>query len=76
MHVRLCVLTTVNCETTVYWDITPCSLVERYQHCGGTGYFHRQSRIWGPQVPLKYWYLSTHVILNEKFWEELIAYFP
>jgi hypothetical protein len=27
-------------NTTVFWDVTPCSLVEVYQRFGGTCYLH------------------------------------
>jgi hypothetical protein len=32
--VRFGVLTTVNVKITVFWDITSCSLVDRYQRFG------------------------------------------
>jgi hypothetical protein len=29
-------------KITVFWDVTLCSLVEKYQHSGGTCYIHLQ----------------------------------
>lgn len=42
-YMRLDVLTEVNNNITVSWDVTQCSLVHRYQLCIGICYFHLQS---------------------------------
>jgi hypothetical protein len=42
--VRLEVLMAVNIKNAAYRDVTPCSLVERYQYFGGTRYLHLQGR--------------------------------
>jgi hypothetical protein len=52
------VLTAVTMKITVFWDVTPCSLVERYQCFGRTCCFHlkgggvtRPSWRWRHKVP-------------------------
>jgi hypothetical protein len=42
--VRLGVLTEVTVKMTLFWDLTPCSLVDIYQHFGGVcwlSHFHQ-----------------------------------
>jgi ABC-type multidrug transport system fused ATPase/permease subunit len=34
------VLSAVNIKITVFWDVTPCNLANRYQYFGGTCCFH------------------------------------
>jgi hypothetical protein len=34
----------VNIKTTAFWDMTPCTLVERYQRFGEKYYLHSQGR--------------------------------
>jgi len=36
----------ISTEITVIWNVTPCSLLESYQHVGGTCYFHLQVEAW------------------------------
>jgi hypothetical protein len=50
----------------LFWDVTPCSLVDRYQHIGGTCCLHLHVRRvtlvpwrWRHRVCPKRWYLST-----------------
>jgi hypothetical protein len=38
-------------KTTVFSDVTPCSLVDRCRHFGGTCFLHLQSRQWWQRVP-------------------------
>jgi hypothetical protein len=43
-YVTLEVFTAVATNLTVFWNLTPCSLVEMYQHSAGTRYLHLQCR--------------------------------
>jgi hypothetical protein len=59
-------------KITVFWNVTPGSLVESYQHSGGTYYIHLQGNTllpwsWRQQVPSKLCYLSTklHSVLSQ-----------
>jgi hypothetical protein len=51
---------TMKIAVLVFWVVTPCGLVGRYQQFGGTCCLHI--------LPLKYWYLCTHphVITDQK----------
>lgn len=63
---RICILTAVNMNITVFWVVTPCSQVEFYQHFGGFFYLHHQG-----QTTFRYSteeiLISKHVFKN-KFW--------
>jgi len=56
-------------KINVFWDITPCRLVERYKGLGQNccTYFEGRrarratKRRWTPQVPLRSWYSSTRL---------------
>jgi hypothetical protein len=37
-------------KVMVFWDVMPCSLVDRYQHYGATCCLHLQERRWGHHV--------------------------
>jgi hypothetical protein len=46
----------VSVKIVVLWDMTPCTLVDEYQHLGGTTLFWR----WRKQFLPKRWYLSNN----------------
>jgi len=52
---RIVVLTTLAVQITVFWGVTLCSLVDRYQHFRGTFLSWR----WSQWVHPKFWYLSN-----------------
>jgi hypothetical protein len=54
-HMRFEVLTTASIPITVSWDVTPCSLVNKYQHFRGTFCPHCRGRWVRQKVPLKRW---------------------
>jgi hypothetical protein len=56
----------------VFYDVTPCSLVDRYQYSRGTCCLHHHPPWrWRQQILPKCWYLSTqqHSVISQKTWE-------
>jgi hypothetical protein len=45
----------MNIKIMVFWDVTPCSLVDRYQNFGKTWCFHHEvpSKCWCPSSKLQ-----------------------
>jgi hypothetical protein len=46
VQVRAAILTVMSRKTVVLWDVTPCSLVDRFGRFGGTCYLHISGRIY------------------------------
>jgi Na+-transporting NADH:ubiquinone oxidoreductase subunit NqrB len=69
VYLRSEVLSVAN-MITVFLDVMPCSLVDRYQHFGGTSYLYLQGRRCKQHLPSKhrYSYLSTklHGVISHK----------
>jgi hypothetical protein len=69
LPLRFEVLTAVKISTLVFWVVTPCGLVGRYQRFGGTHCHHLQhfGRLL-QYVPPKRWYIPTspHGVTTQK----------
>jgi hypothetical protein len=57
-YARFAVLTAVKMSMLVFWVVTPCGLVCKYQPAGGTYCLHLQSLRWMQYATPKFWYLQ------------------
>lgn len=44
LHIYMFLLTSFNVKNTIFRDVAPCSMVEVYEHSGGTPCTHYQGR--------------------------------
>jgi hypothetical protein len=55
----------VDLKPVVFWDVMPCSLVDRYQNFGRTCFSILQLPFlpwtWRQQTPTKHWHLSVEL---------------
>jgi len=52
IYIRFELFTVLGINTTVSWDVTPCNLIDRYQHFGGNCHLQKQEEAGS-------WYLHT-----------------